>query len=98
MNRLASLVRVPLALAACLCALSCGSSPRAPEGTLRQVQEGRRVRVRLREDGDVLTGKAFVVPHDDNGMLDKIKQATDLANSLDWRLHDINVVPVNSIE
>lgn len=56
------------------------------------------MRVRLREDGDVLTGKAFVVPHDDNGMLDKIKQATDLANSLDWRLHDINVVPVNSIE
>jgi cation diffusion facilitator family transporter len=58
----------------------------------------RQARVRLREDGDVLTGEAFVVPHNDERMLDKIKQATDLANSLDWRLHDINIVPVNSIE
>lgn len=55
-------------------------------------------RVRLREDGDVLTGEAFIVPKDERNLLDKLKQATDLANSLDWRLHDINIVPVRSIE
>jgi cation diffusion facilitator family transporter len=58
----------------------------------------KRARVRLREDGDVLTGEAFVVPSDETNLLDKLKQASDLAHSLDWRLHDINVVPVRSIE
>src|SRR5205085_7048181 len=57
-----------------------------------------KARVRLREDGDVLTGEAFVVPNDESNLLDRLKQATDLAHSLDWRLHDINVVPVRSIE
>ena len=54
--------------------------------------------MRLREDGDVLTGEAFVVPRDESNLLDRLKQASDLAHSLDWRLHDINVVPVRSIE
>jgi cation diffusion facilitator family transporter len=58
----------------------------------------REARVRLREDGDVLTGEAFVVPDDDDNLMDKLKEATDRANSADWRLHDINVVLVPSIE
>jgi divalent metal cation (Fe/Co/Zn/Cd) transporter len=58
----------------------------------------RAARVRLREDGDVLTGEAFVVPRDEQRLMDRVKQATDLANSLDWRLHDVNVVLVPSIE
>jgi divalent metal cation (Fe/Co/Zn/Cd) transporter len=36
-------------------------------------------RVRLREDGDVLTGEVFIEPHD-------------------WRLHDISMVPVRSVD
>ncbi|MDQ3907138.1 MAG: cation transporter [Acidobacteriota bacterium] len=58
----------------------------------------REARVRLREDGEILTGEAFVVPRGDAASLDKIRQATEVANSVDWRLHDINVVPVGSIE
>jgi divalent metal cation (Fe/Co/Zn/Cd) transporter len=57
-----------------------------------------QARVRLREDGDTLTGEAFVVPHDESNLLGRLKQAGDLANSLDWRLHDINIVAVRSIE
>jgi divalent metal cation (Fe/Co/Zn/Cd) transporter len=57
-----------------------------------------KARVRLREDGDVLTGEAFVVPRDETNLLDRLKQASDLAHSLDWRLYDINIVPVRSIE
>ncbi|HEY0407195.1 MAG TPA: cation transporter [Pyrinomonadaceae bacterium] len=57
-----------------------------------------KARVRLREDGDVLTGEAFVVPRDESNLLDRLKQASDLANSLDWRLHDVNIVAVRSIE
>jgi cation diffusion facilitator family transporter len=55
-------------------------------------------RVRLREDGDVLTGEAFIVPRDERNLLDRLKQATELIHSLDWRLHDINLVPVSSLE
>jgi cation diffusion facilitator family transporter len=57
-----------------------------------------QARVRLREDGDVLTGEAFIVPRDESNLLDKLKQATDRANSLDWRLHDVNVVAVRSLD
>jgi cation diffusion facilitator family transporter len=57
-----------------------------------------RARVRLREDGDVLTGEAFVVPRDENDLLARLQQASDLLHKIDWRLHDINVVPVRSIE
>jgi cation diffusion facilitator family transporter len=69
---------------------------------VRQELEGldwvANARVRLREDGDVLTGEAFVVPRDESNLLDKLKQATDLAHSIDWRLHDVNIVPVRSLE
>jgi hypothetical protein len=58
----------------------------------------RKARVRLREDGDTLTGEAFVVPRDERDVMSRLRQATDLANSLDWRLHDINVVLVPAIE
>jgi hypothetical protein len=83
-----------IALILCVCCAGCGKLPRDPEETLSRVQQSKR----LREDGDVLTGEAFVVPRDQSNILDKLKQATDLANTLEWRLHDINVVVVPSIE
>ena len=57
-----------------------------------------KARVRLREDGDVLSVEVFVVPKTEDNLLDRVKQATDVANSFDWRLYDVNVVPVRSIE
>jgi cation diffusion facilitator family transporter len=57
-----------------------------------------RARVRLREDGDALTGEAFVVPRDESDLLGRVKHAAEVAHSLDWRLHDINIVPVPSLE
>jgi cation diffusion facilitator family transporter len=65
---------------------------------LRAVDWVKEVRVRLREDGDVLTGEAFVVPKDECVSVDKLEEVTRLANSLDWRLYDINVVPVSSLQ
>lgn len=58
----------------------------------------KQARVRLREDGDTLTGEAFVVPRDEHALLDKLKQAEEAAHAPDWRLHDINIVPVRSVE
>jgi hypothetical protein len=57
-----------------------------------------RARVRLREDGDVLTGEAFVVPRDDRDLLRRLEEAAKVANSQDWRLHDINTVPTRSVQ
>ena len=54
-------------------------------------------RVRLREDGDVLTGEAFIVPKDETDLLNRLKNAYDVANGVDWRLHDVNIVPVRSL-
>lgn len=57
-----------------------------------------QARVRLREDGDVLTGEAFVVPRDDRDLLGKLEEATHVANSQDWRLHDVNIVPIRFVK
>jgi cation diffusion facilitator family transporter len=54
----------------------------------------REARVRLREDGDTLTGEAFVVPRDERDLMGRLKQAAEVVHSVDWRLHDINVAPV----
>lgn len=58
----------------------------------------RVVRVRLREDGDVLTGEAFVAPRDEGELMGRVAEASELVNSYEWRLHDVNVVLVSSIE
>jgi len=57
-----------------------------------------RARVRLREDGDVLTGEAFIVPKDERDLLNRLRNAYDVANAVDWRLHDVNIVPVRTLE
>lgn len=54
--------------------------------------------MRLREDGDVLTGEAFVVPCDDIDLLNRLNEASDLANSLDWLLHDVHIALVSSLD
>lgn len=56
-----------------------------------------QARVRLREDGDVLTGEAFVVPRDETHLLDKLQEAAEVMRPVDWRLHEVNVVAVRSL-
>jgi len=46
----------------------------------------------------VLTGEAFIVPTDENDLLNRLHKAYDVANAVDWRLHDVNIVPVRSLE
>jgi hypothetical protein len=54
----------------------------------------RDARVRLREEGHVFTGEAFVVPRDDRHLTERLAEATDHLLSLDWRLHEIVLSPV----
>jgi divalent metal cation (Fe/Co/Zn/Cd) transporter len=57
-----------------------------------------RARVRLREHGRALTGDVYVVPRDDGGLVARLEQASEQLTALDWRLHDLNVVPVARLE
>src|SRR4051812_32680732 len=67
------------------------------QDALRRLDWVADVRVRLREDGDVVTGEAFVAPRDERDLLRKLEEATKVANGFEWRLHDVNVVPVRQL-
>lgn len=54
----------------------------------------KRAGVRLREEGHVLCGEAFLVPADDEALVVRLEQARELARSLDWRLFDLVVTAV----
>ncbi|HEY0458444.1 MAG TPA: cation diffusion facilitator family transporter [Pyrinomonadaceae bacterium] len=55
-------------------------------------------RIRLREDGDVIAGEAFVVPTDERDLMEKLGQAGERVKALDWRIYDFNIVPVSSLD
>ena len=54
----------------------------------------RRADVRLREEGHVLVGEAFLVASDSSGLPSKIARAAELADAVDWRVHEVVVTVV----
>src|SRR5215217_2923626 len=72
--------------------------PDKVQDQLEKLEWVQQAWVRLREDGDALTGEAFVVPRNESQLLDRLKEARAVANSVDWRLHDINIVAVRNLE
>jgi cation diffusion facilitator family transporter len=54
--------------------------------------------VRLREHGRALTGDVFVVFADDQDIVARTAQVADRAREVDWRLHDIAVMPVSRLD
>lgn len=57
-----------------------------------------KARVRLREDGDVLTGEAFVQPKDTADVFPRLDEARKVVYDTDWRLHDVSIVLVKSAD
>lgn len=55
-------------------------------------------RARLREEGHVYFGEVLVVPSSPQGLIDNIVAAQDHLQSLDWKLHEIVIMPVHSID
>ena len=53
-------------------------------------------RVRLREHGHVITGEIFIVPRANTNLVDAIADAVQRLRSVDWRLHDLTMMPVPS--
>lgn len=56
--------------------------------------------VRLREVGDLYSGEAYLVPRPNlNGdLVDKVREASRIVENLDWRIHDIVIMPVPSLQ
>lgn len=53
--------------------------------------------VRLREEGHVFIGEAFVVLRDETDVVAKVWELSDAAHAFDWRLHGLTVMPVKEV-
>lgn len=53
--------------------------------------------VRMREDGHVYFGEAFVVVSDETDLASRLYEATRRCCDLHWRVHDLVITPVPSL-
>jgi hypothetical protein len=51
----------------------------------------------MREDGHVFFGEAYVVPRTTEDLAEKIEKCSQHARSLNWRLHDLVIMPVRRL-
>jgi divalent metal cation (Fe/Co/Zn/Cd) transporter len=58
------------------------------QSLLRGLDWVRDFRLRMREEGHILYGEAFIIAHDTTDILAKLRQATAEAHRLDWRIKD----------
>ena len=57
-----------------------------------------KARVRLREHGDLLTGEVFIQVRDERDLLENLEEARKVTDELDWRLYDVSMVPVRTVD
>ena len=67
------------------------------EHELETVPWIRDFQIRIREEGDIITGEAFVVPDQPQINLEQLGDAGERVKALDWRIQDFNIVPVSQI-
>lgn len=53
-----------------------------------------KAEVRMREEGHVFFGEAFIVPKNDDGLVEKIAELSRSAADFNWRVHDLTIMPV----
>ncbi len=68
------------------------------EETLRALDWVDDAQVRLREEGHVFTGEALVIARDRHHLVARIEDAARRVAALDWRIYDVVVVPVSTLE
>jgi divalent metal cation (Fe/Co/Zn/Cd) transporter len=71
--------------------------PKRIETELKNLSWVGDAHVRMREDGHVFYGEAFVVPSDERGLVSKVAAAVEELKKLDWRLHDLVIMPVGEL-
>ena len=65
--------------------------------TLRALSWVEDVHIRLREEGHVYFGEGFVVPKDSTNLTEKIEQAAEHIQTLNWRINNFVVMPVSEL-
>ncbi len=50
--------------------------------------------VRLRDEGTLVAGEAYVVMRDTQHLYDRLNEGRKVVHDVDWRIHDVVVVPV----
>ena len=64
---------------------------------LRDLEWVEDAEVRLREEGQVCFGEAFVVPAGEANLVEKIEDAARRAHDLHWRIQDLAITPVRKL-
>jgi len=64
---------------------------------LRTLDWVEKCEVRLREEGNLITGEVFVVPRTIEAITERREEIQQLARELDWRFYDLAFVPVDSL-
>jgi cation diffusion facilitator family transporter len=55
--------------------------------------------LRMREHGHLITGDVWLVPvGNESGLAERLESLGDRLNALDWRVHDVVLAPVTSLE
>jgi cation diffusion facilitator family transporter len=65
--------------------------------TLNGLPWVRESTIRLREEGHVYFGEAYVVPIDEDNLVARIEEATEKVIDLNWRVHDFVITPVSEL-
>jgi cation diffusion facilitator family transporter len=71
--------------------------PSRIETELAKLSFIKAARVRLREEGHVYFGEAWVVLREGEDVMDRLAEASQHARGLDWRLHDLVISPVKEL-
>jgi divalent metal cation (Fe/Co/Zn/Cd) transporter len=64
---------------------------------LRDLDWVEGAEVRLREEGQVYFGEAFVVPSSTADLAQNIEDAAKRAHDLDWRVQELAIMPVRKL-
>jgi len=72
--------------------------PKRVEDAVRRLPWVQAARVRLREQGHVISGDVFVVPRPGTDLVGAIAADLGGVRSVDWRLHELTMTPVASLE
>lgn len=67
------------------------------ETELKKLDWVEDARARLREQGHVYFAEVSLVASDQRGLVAKLAGATEMVRALDWKLHDVNLTPVERL-
>jgi cation diffusion facilitator family transporter len=72
--------------------------PEKIRGRLESFPWVKEAAVRMREEGHVYFGEAFVVVSDERNLTEKLHRAAEECADLNWRVHDLVITPVLSLD